>query len=234
MRLQFVFALAAMLIGSPGAFAQRQWIVYPSEYTGSGWFDMPSGNYDVNDPANPSRPYRWATGFDGERRAYWDITAENAIPIGHSDPFPAKPAFYQIEHWVPTENPVGVTWGGYTTVEVSFSGQPGEDEEGKINPFIPWNGRYRTNHQWLKLVFSCGTCNGGGAEPARWRQAGPRSPCAGGTDLRRPRKLARQPVRLPAAGQPALHQVQLRLGLGNVRPHDRRSDHGAGSRATYL
>jgi|GEM_PF-1586125 len=173
MRLQFVFALAAMLIGSPGAFAQRQWIVYPSEYTGSGWFDMPSGNYDVNDPANPSRPYRWATGFDGERRAYWDITAENAIPIGHSDPFPAKPAFYQIEHWVPTENPVGVTWGGYTTVEVSFSGQPGEDEEGKINPFIPWNGRYRTNHQWLELVFSCGTCNGGGAEPARWRQAGP-------------------------------------------------------------
>lgn len=155
----------AVLIAALPVSAQRVWIVYPSSYEGS-FQDHPTGEFDGGGQLGGG--YRWGEGFDGVRRGYWNLTKDNVIPVGHSEPFPAKPATYFLEQWVPSSTPSGVTWDSADwtelPVEVTYDG-PGGDEEAMHNLFIPWEGQFNTNHQWIKTELN---------EPeGTWKQAGP-------------------------------------------------------------
>lgn len=129
------------------ALAQRSWIVYPTSDVGGDWTDVADGDYQ-------NQPYRYATSFDGVRRAYWDLTTEHVFVdpdsvTPHNDPFPVKPALYYVDQWVPVPPGEVANWG-WLPIEVTWDG-PGSGEEASGNIFVPWNGAYGTNHQWAGL-----------------------------------------------------------------------------------
>lgn len=143
------------LVGS--AQAQRAWIVYPTVFEGEGWQTVPSGDYD-------GRAYKWGSGWDGVRRVYWDVTTGNTVPVNHSDLFPAKPALYYVQQWVPTTTPDGVEWG-WLPIEVNFTGSSLHKDDFPYEKSIPWAGAYGQNHQWIGMDLN---------DPAgTWEDAGP-------------------------------------------------------------
>jgi len=162
-----VCALIVFCIAAAPAAAQRQWVVYPSAYDG-GFQEHPTGDFD-------GRAYIYGSGFDGVRRGYWDITAQNSIPVApNSDVFPAKPALYAVEQWVPSSTPAGVTWV-WLPIETLYHGRnSGQPEEGQRNVYIPWSGQYGTNHQWIGMDLN---------DPAgTWEPAGPGPQAPDGPD----------------------------------------------------
>jgi hypothetical protein len=150
--------------------AQRTWIVYPSSFNGS-FQDHPTGEF--NGGGQFGGGYRWGEGFDGVRRGFWELTSDKVIPFGTTtDPFPAKPATYFLEQWVPSDTPVGVTWDNTSwtelPIEVNYIAKDSSEEATK-NLFIPWDGQFGTNHQWIKMELN--------QTPGTWRQAGPGPQC---------------------------------------------------------
>lgn len=157
MRLRFVSATAFVLAAAASVSAQRQWIVYPTYYEGDQWVTVTGGDLD-------GRDYRYYYQAHGIMRGFWDLTSENCIPVGHTDLFPVKPAMYQVEQWAPSVRPAEVPSWDWAPIEVTFDG-PGSGEEAQQNLFIPWNGQYSTNHQWIGSQLS--TLQG------VWKAAGP-------------------------------------------------------------
>ncbi len=96
--------------------------------------------------------YYWAQGFDGVRRARWFFDA--SVTGGDA---PTSAEKFLVETWVPSAHAFV-----YQPIEVSFDGAG--DEQGSMNPNIPWGGQFGTNHQWMDRHES----NQGG-----WVQAGP-------------------------------------------------------------
>jgi hypothetical protein len=168
-RFTLVTSLLAISVSASPSPAQRSWIIYPSSFEGS-FLEHPSGEYNGGGMFGGGYRYYTENAFDGVRRGYWDITVENAIPEApNTDLFPAKPRLYFVEQWVPSSTPPGVTWDNtiYWTelpIEVTYSG-PGSGEEATNNLYIPWNGQYDTNHQWIKMELN--------QPEGTWRQAGP-------------------------------------------------------------
>lgn len=157
MRMSRYVAIASLLALVVPVAAQRQWIVYPSYYEGN-MKQVASGDYDGGS-------YWYYDNIDAVARGYWDITADNAVPVApNTDLFPVKPAMYAVEQWAPTVLPGGVTQWDWAAIEVTFDG-PGSNEEGDLNLLIPWSGQYGTNHQWIgsELLSLSGV----------WKAAGP-------------------------------------------------------------
>ncbi|MGQ9809156.1 MAG: PEP-CTERM sorting domain-containing protein [Armatimonadota bacterium] len=84
--------------------------------------------------------YHWTAGFDGEARVRWRFDSS----VHHGDA-PTTAELFRVWTWVPKNdaNP----FNAYNPIEVSFDGIV--DEEGSMNPNIPWAGQFGTNHQWL-------------------------------------------------------------------------------------
>lgn len=153
--------LSVFLALASSASAQRQWIVFPSPslYEGDKWVIVTGGDYDGRDYYY----YDNSGQAEGVMRGYWDLTAENCIPVApNTDLFPVKPGMYAVEQWAPSVNP-GVTWTWFN-IEVTFDG-PGSGEEATQNLFIPWNGAWGTNHQWMGMEFP--------GLLGQWKQGGP-------------------------------------------------------------
>lgn len=158
MRSRFAIALLTLLTGAVSASAQRQWIVHPSSYQGDTWQTVSGGDFD-------GRNYRYSDRFSGVTRGFWDLTAENCTPVApNTDLLPVKPGLYAVEQWAPTVKPNGVTSWDWAPIEVTFDG-PGSGEEATRNLFIPWNGQYSTNHQWIGSQL--------GSAAGTWVAAGP-------------------------------------------------------------
>lgn len=158
MSSRFALAITIALASATSVFAQRQWIVYPTSYQENNWITVTGGDYD-------GRDYKFYYMFDGSTRAFWDLTPENCIPVApNTDIFPVKPGMYAVEEWAPSVMPDGISSWDWSPIEVTFDG-PGAGEEATQNLFIPWNGQYGTNHQWIGLEL--GTLQGA------WKAAGP-------------------------------------------------------------
>ncbi len=149
--LAVLFVSIAMLSMAPPASAY-EWFLKATVFEGQGWNDVASGDYDGSG-------YKWASGFDGVRRAYYQFDAPNIA---------TDPQLYDVYQWVPTAGPGGWQW---QPIEVNFNGF-GSNEEGTMNPNIPWAGQWGTNHQYAGQDQN--------AAPGTWQLSGPGPQTDGG------------------------------------------------------
>jgi len=165
MRNRFYPSVCLLLLCTLPAAAQRQWLVFPSRFDGDSsapFIDVPAGDFD-------GRGYKYSSGGAGNiQRAWWELSVENCIPVGHSDLFPVKPALYHVFQWSPSVMPEGITYWDWLPIECNINGREANEQgPGLWNiPFIPWSGAYGQNHQWIGMDFPYGV---GGV----WIQAGP-------------------------------------------------------------
>ncbi len=139
MRRVLILGVIMLLALSASAMA-AEWIAYP-ELQGDGWTTIAGAGYNGTDA------YR-ASGQDGVRRAIWKFDFAD---------MPTTPTLMEI--WV-----YGPTAGAHSwqPVEVIFNGSAGDVFP--VDPNIPWEGMYGTNHQYLGNDW-----NGNGT----WTKSGP-------------------------------------------------------------
>jgi hypothetical protein len=110
-------------------------------YAGAGYSGVLSSGY----PQFVGNAY-YRNGFDGVARVYWQLSG-NAIVNGQAsgNPVPTTTELYKIEFWGTTA-PGNNDW---QPIEGDFNGSAPGDGEAQMDPAIPWQGEYGTNHQWI-------------------------------------------------------------------------------------
>lgn len=155
-RLLTALAAVALLAGVAGSAHAWQygdaWII--SEYTLENAQDWNREGNGGPGPAGGSA-YHWTSGFDGVTRVKWHFDDS----VHHGDA-PTTAELFEVWTWVPNSDTH--PFNAYNPIEVSFDGVA--DEEGGVNPNIPWAGMFGTNHQWLDRQQ---------ANQGAWVKAGP-------------------------------------------------------------
>jgi hypothetical protein len=135
--------LAAVLLTAAAASNAASWIL-PVDHLNGSFTEIPGGGYYGASAYD-------GNGIDGVRRVYWSLqnTLSGSVPTGVH--------LYSIRVFVPTSG--GTDW---QPIESQFNGIIGETYP--IEPGIPWNGLYGTNHEYIGSdAFT----------PGSWQATGP-------------------------------------------------------------
>jgi len=134
--------LAATAMAVPG----ETWILPIHHRDGGGWTEYPGAGYDGTSA--------WgANTMDGVRRVYWELSGTGSM----GNAVPGTTELYTIEVF-------GATAGGtaWQPVESQIKGVDGETYP--MEPMIPWDGAYGTNHQYV---------GSDGSNDGAWHSTGP-------------------------------------------------------------
>jgi hypothetical protein len=141
--------VVAMLLGAPafGALGET-WTLPIDHRDGGGWTEYAGAG-------NGGTSAYGASGVDGTRRVYWALSGLG--DLGNNPPSTAE--LYTIEFYDPSAG--GDNW---QPIESQFNGAGGETFP--IEPGIPWDGMFGTNHQYIGSEGSAQTAG-------QWKSTGP-------------------------------------------------------------
>lgn len=139
MILLAVLLATGMAMAAPG----DSWILPIHHRDGSGWTEHVGAGYDGASAWS-------ANTTDGTRRVYWEMSGAG---------IPAEVELYTIEFFAPTAGA-----GNWHPIESQIKGVDGETYP--MEPLIPWEGAYDTNHQYIGSEF-------GEADRGNWKTTGP-------------------------------------------------------------
>lgn len=144
-----LLGLAALAILATPVFGAigETWTLPIHHRDGGGWIEYPG--------AGLGGTSAWgANTIDGVRRVYWELSGVGSL--GNQPP--ATTELYTIENYIPSAG-----GGDWQPIESQIRGVDGEIYP--IDPLIPWDGAFGTNHQFI------GSDNGGTA--GTWKATGP-------------------------------------------------------------
>lgn len=146
-KLFVVLAILGMAVPAFGAVGET-WTLPIHHRDGGGWTEYPG--------AGLSGTSAWgANTIDGTRRVYWELSGLGSLGNAPN----AGMELYTIEFYDPTAG--GNAW---QPIESQVRGVNGEVYP--IDPLIPWDGAFGTNHQYIGSEGSAGTAG-------TWKSTGP-------------------------------------------------------------
>jgi hypothetical protein len=146
-------------VAAPG----DQWIlgIHHINNEGDKPFTMyPGGGYSGPQSSGESQyignSYGYAsTGAVGVNRVYWELSGNS---VNNNTPVPTTVELYRVEFYGTTE----IGHNDWQPVESQLHGIVGEGYP--IEPEIPWEGQFGTNHQWIAAI---------GSDDGDWHILGP-------------------------------------------------------------
>lgn len=152
--MRSLVVLAVLVCVAPALAAPGDSWILPIDHTLGGGFTPSHGAGYAGGAAID------ASGPDAVRRVYWQTN--NVIPVGGAPAaMPTTTELYTIQFYGPTIPPAsgGTDW---QPIDSQFNGSAGETWP--MEPGIPWNGMFGTNHQYI---------GSDGALDAVWHATGP-------------------------------------------------------------
>lgn len=121
-----------------------QWVLQIHHLDNSGAFTLQPGTGYAGAFSSGNAAYSGLSALgpstDGVARVYWELSG---LAVNTGNPVPATTEQYTLEFYAPTD----VGHNGFNPVESQFKGAAGETFP--VEPLIPWNGQFGTNHQYV-------------------------------------------------------------------------------------
>lgn len=113
------------------------------------WWILPVDRLDQNFTTHVGAGYDGTDAYEGnaahgQRRVWWNTN--NVYDSSPGAAYPTGPELFTVEFWSPNVGP-----GDWQPIEVEYNGYVGDAFP--MEPNIPWNGQFGTNHQWLGSEF---------------------------------------------------------------------------------